>query len=264
MRRASSPTSRHTAEHGSAAAAITYFDGGHVRFASTAGVRVHGGGSRVTSPRQGYRVYLRREYEAAPIPPGLIFDAPHAHPVRVLMVHNDVRLREGVRVGADQPAGLRHRGDRRRDHVALASGAVLPERRVPGRVRAVRALPPEPLFPRARPARNQAGRRRVRGACGTQIRALTPVTMATAGEIVDIENLTRWFIAIAFCATRDPFQGPSQFRDASRRARTVVLGQLGHGCQLRRLTEQSIPRAAAAARTAGVAAGGPTRYARTS
>ena len=89
-------------------------------------------------------------------------------------------------------------------------------------------------------------RRRVRGACGTQIRALTPVTMATAGEIVDIENLTRWFIAIAFCATRDPFQGPSQFRDASRRARTVVLGQLGHGCQLRRRPEQSVSRAAAA------------------
>ena len=85
-------------------------------------------------------------------------------------------------------------------------------------------------------------------ALATQIRALTPVTMATAGEIVDIENLTRWFIATAFCATRDPFQGPSQFRDASRRACTVVLGQLGHGWQLRQRPEQSIPRAAAAAR----------------
>ncbi len=43
-------------------------------------------------PRQGYRVYLRRRYEAPPLP-GLIFDAPHAHPVRGLMVHNDVRMR---------------------------------------------------------------------------------------------------------------------------------------------------------------------------
>ena len=195
-------------------AAITYFDGGHVRFASTAGVRVHGGGSRVSSPRQGYRVYLRREYEAAPIPPGLIFDAPHAHPVRVLMVHNDVRMR-GVPWALTNPLAY--------DIAATVGAITSPSRPVRfflnGEFQGVFVLyehfHPNHYF-------RAHGQRAIRlnadefEALATQIRALTPVTMATAGEIVDIENLTRWFIATAFCATRDPFQGPSQFRDASR------------------------------------------------
>jgi len=196
-------------------ATLTYFDRGHVRFASTAGVRVHGGGSRVTSPRQGYRVYLRREYEAVPIPAGLIFDAPHAHPVRVLMVHNDVREREGVRWALTNPLAY--------DIAATVGAITSPSRPVRfflnGEFQGVFVLyehfHPNHYF-------RAHGQRAVRlegdefEALAAQIRSLTPITMATAGEIVDIENLTRWFIAIAFCATRDPFQGPSQFRDASR------------------------------------------------
>ena len=196
-------------------ATLTYFDRGQVRFASTAGVRVHGGGSRATSPRQGYRVYLRREYEAVPIPAGLIFAAPHAHPVRVLMVHNDVREREGVRWALTNPLAY--------DIAATVGAITSPSRPVRfflnGEFQGVFVLyehfHPNHYF-------RAHGQRAVRlegdefEALAGQIRSLTPITMATAGEIVDIENLTRWFIAIAFCATRDPFQGPSQFRDASR------------------------------------------------
>jgi CotH kinase protein len=186
-----------------------------VRFASTAGVRIHGGGSRVTSPRQGYRVYLRREYEAAPIPPGLMFDVPHAHPVRVLMVHNDVRVRQGVRWALTNPLAY--------DIAARVGAITTPSRPVRfflnGEFQGVYVLyehfHPNHYF-------RAHGQRAIRldgdefEALATRIRALAPVTMAIAGEIVDVENLTRWFVAVAFCATRDPFQGPSQFRDASR------------------------------------------------
>ncbi len=40
--------------------------------------------------------------------------------------------------------------------------------------------------------------------------------MRSVGRLVDLDNLTRWFIATVFCATGDPFQGPGQFRDPTR------------------------------------------------
>jgi hypothetical protein len=49
-----------------------------------------------------------------------------------------------------------------------------------------------------------------------EIHALAPFTAETVGAIVDLDSLLKWFLATAFCATRDPFQGPGQFRDASR------------------------------------------------
>jgi hypothetical protein len=35
-------------------------------------------------------------------------------------------------------------------------------------------------------------------------------------EHVNIENLTRWFVAAAFSATRDAYQGPGQFLDTTK------------------------------------------------
>ncbi len=49
-----------------------------------------------------------------------------------------------------------------------------------------------------------------------RIHALAPFDARTVGDVVDLENLLRWFMATAFCGTRDAFQGPGQFRDASR------------------------------------------------
>src|SRR4029453_10103112 len=51
-----------------------------------------------------------------------------------------------------------------------------------------------------------------------QIRALRPLRMEAVAPLIDLENLTRWCIATVFCATGDPYQGPSQFRDPTRRS----------------------------------------------
>ena len=40
-----------------------------------------------------------------------------------------------------------------------------------------------------------------------------PLTMKTVSQHVNIDNLTRWFLAVLFCATRDAYQGPGQFLD---------------------------------------------------
>jgi hypothetical protein len=194
---------------------ISYLENGRVLFASTAGIRVHGGGSRLTSPRQGYRVYLRREYGASTIPPGLVFGPPHAHPVRVLVVHNDVRNRLGTEWALSNPLAF---------DIATAVGAITSPARpvrflLNGQFQGVFVLyehfHPKHYF-------QAHGQRAVTldggefEALWTEVRALDRVTTATVGDLVDLENLTRWFIATAFCGTRDPFQGPSQFRDAAR------------------------------------------------
>ena len=49
-----------------------------------------------------------------------------------------------------------------------------------------------------------------------QVRAIRPLRMAPVGHLVDLDNLTRWFIATVFCATNDAYQGPGQFRDPMR------------------------------------------------
>ena len=40
--------------------------------------------------------------------------------------------------------------------------------------------------------------------------------MANVSQHVNIDNLTRWFLAVAFSATRDAYQGPGQFLDRTK------------------------------------------------
>jgi len=50
-----------------------------------------------------------------------------------------------------------------------------------------------------------------------QVQAIQPMRMREVSKLVDIDNLTRWFIAVIFCGTHDAFQGPGQFMDPYRR-----------------------------------------------
>jgi hypothetical protein len=195
---------------------VSYLDGGRVLFSSTTGVRIHGGGSRITSPKQGYRLYLRREYGASTVPPGLLFGPPHEHPVRVLIVHNDIRTREGgLKWSLVNPLAF--------DIAERTGGITSPSRPVRfllnGEFHGVFVL-----YEHFSPAHYFAthGQRDVRleGSefvdLHRRIHALAPFDAETVGDIVDLENLLRWFMATAFCGTRDAFQGPGQLRDASR------------------------------------------------
>ena len=53
------------------------------------------------------------------------------------------------------------------------------------------------------------------------VRTTRPLTMANVSQQVNIDNLTRWFVAVAFTATRDAYQGPGQFLD---RTKTLAAG----------------------------------------
>lgn len=82
---------------------VSFFEGGRLTYTASAGVRVHGGGSRLTSPRQGFRLFFRRSYGAKELPAGIAFQGAHAHPVRRLIIHNDVRVgARGIRWHLDR------------------------------------------------------------------------------------------------------------------------------------------------------------------
>jgi hypothetical protein len=194
---------------------VSYFEGGRLRFSSGVGVRVHGGGTRITLPEPGFRLYFRRRYGADQIPPGIIFDPPHDHPLRRLILHTDVRVDQGLRWHLINPLAY---------DIANAVGGITaatkPARMfLNGKFLGVYVLTEH--FDERDYFMTHWGRS-VRldvnelDALWAEISALSAPRMQSVGKLVDIENMTRWFIATMFCATYDPYQGPGQFRDPAR------------------------------------------------
>ncbi len=197
---------------------VSFFEHGRLTYTASAGVRVHGGGSRLTSPRQGFRLFFRRAYGAKELPAGIAFQGAHAHSVRRLVIHNDVRVgRARVKWHLANPLAY--------DIAAAAGGIVAATRPVRfflnGEFQGVFVLTehfdPDEYFKThwGYPVRLNNSEFE---ALWQQVQALRPIRMRSVGQLVDLDNLTRWFIAVAFCATGDAFQGPGQFRDPARTA----------------------------------------------
>jgi hypothetical protein len=189
---------------------VAYFDAGQLRFATGVGVRVHGGGSRKSSPRQGFRLYFRREYGARQVPPGVLF-TPGAQPIRHLVVHNDVR--DGRRFV--NPLSY---------DIARAMGAITPDTSptrffVNGEFYGVFILTErfDEQYFQAHWGHDKVGGTEAdfqsfwEWSVGTR-----PLTMADVAVRADVDNLARWFLSAAFTATRDAYQGPGQHLDFSR------------------------------------------------
>ena len=66
---------------------VSYFEGGHVIFATAAGIRLHGGSSRGKEGPQSYRLYFRDEYGSDQFKPGVLF-SKKCEPITHLVVHN--------------------------------------------------------------------------------------------------------------------------------------------------------------------------------
>ncbi len=69
------PNKRQHGEEWEREGSVSYFDGGKLIFASGVGVRIHGGGSRITAPRPGFRLYFRRKYGPRELPPGVLLQS---------------------------------------------------------------------------------------------------------------------------------------------------------------------------------------------
>jgi formylglycine-generating enzyme required for sulfatase activity len=208
----------HKHEHGRAwerPAFFSYFDGGQARFGANVGVRIHGGGSRITSPRQSFRIFLRRDYGLTRAPEGVLLDRS-SHPLRRLVLHNDVRRgRDRVSWHLVNPLAY---------DFARRVGCITPETRpvrffLNGELQGLYVLTEhfdDEYFEAHMPGRRISMPIAAMEALRERIDTMHPLTMAAAGELLDLENVTRWFLAVLFSATRDAYQGPGQFLDEGR------------------------------------------------
>lgn len=196
---------------------VSFFEDGQLVHSAPAGLRIHGGSSRLVKRPQGFRLYFRRKYGARELPGAIAFRDPHhAHPLRRLVLHNDARHRgDGNRWQFANPLGY---------DIARRAGALAPPTRpvrflLNGEFQGVYVLT-EHLDARdyfeAHPGRRMRDAPAEIEALYHQVRRMSPLTMATAGQLVDLHSLTRWFIATVFCATGDAYQEPGLFRDPTR------------------------------------------------
>ena len=194
---------------------VSYFEGGRLRFASGVGVRVHGGSSRIVAPRNGFRLYFRRDYGPREVPPGVLFSA-EAQPLRRLVIHDDVRR------GADRMPW--HFVNPLAYDIARAIGAIAPETKpvrffVNGEYYGPFVLTErfdERYFASHWGYDDVLLSQTAMNELWEWVRDTRPLPLSKAAERVNIESLTRWFLAVAFSATRDAYQGPGQFLDETK------------------------------------------------
>ena len=193
---------------------VSYFDRGKLVFASGVGVRIHGGGSRITAPRPGFRLYFRRKYGPRELPPGVLFSSA-AQPVRRIVIHDDVRREGKLDWHFANPLAY---------DIARAIGAIAPETK-PVRFFlngdyygpfVVTERFDERFFAAHWGYDDVLLSQEEMNKLWEWVRTTRPLTMENVSRYVNIDNLTRWFVAVAFTATRDAYQGPGQFLDRTK------------------------------------------------
>lgn len=191
---------------------VSYFDEGRLLFTGAAGVRIHGGGSRLTSPRQGFRLFFRRRHGFTRFGNGILFGAA-SQPLQRLIVHNDVRRdRDGTDWHLVNPFGY---------DVARRLGCITPET-LPARFvlngedQGLFVLTEhfdDEYFASHRPGTRISMELADMEALRSRLDRASPLTMEEVRGEIDLDNLVSWYLATIFLATRDAYQGPGQFLD---------------------------------------------------
>ena len=198
---------------------VSFFDGERLTFSGSVGVRIHGGGSRHTRNPQGFRLFFRKQYGLPSMPARSAFGEGHDYALKRVILHNDMGLGEDMRFHLATRSHEFARPGTSRRH---APRSVLSQRRLPGCLRRHRALRPRDYFSThvGHPAlMDEENFDRL----WEQVQAIQPMQMREVSKLVDIDNLTRWFIAVIFCGTHDAFQGRASSWILTA-PRTVVLG----------------------------------------
>ena len=196
-------------------ATISFFEDGRLDFASSVGLRVHGGKSRTGSPVMSFRLYFRRKYGSVQFRPGRLFNGV-GDPLTRLVVHNDLR--------ADRDGEWWHLVNPLAFDIARQVGALAPATQ-PASV----VLNGEPLglyvltehvrrpFLISRFGHDDFDRatEQQRTRWMRDVTRRPSFTMADASAWLDVESLTRWFVSVAFSATTDAFQAV-MFRDRTQ------------------------------------------------
>ncbi len=200
---------------------VSYFDDGRLLFGSGAGLRVHGATSRLSPDPQSFRLYFRSVYGVDQFLPGALFDG-RGDPLRRLIVHNDMRAYPNTRTW--------HFLSPMAYAIAERVGCIVPQTQpvrffLNGREQGAYVLTErvDRHFLRAHfgherftvydpstrgtetPVRH--GDRRPFDRFDKWARHVSRFTVEEVESRVDLENLTRWLLAMVWCATTDAEQG---------------------------------------------------------
>lgn len=193
---------------------LSYFDEAKLRFATGAGLRVHGGRSRLASATKSFGVFFRRRYGPAP-DAGVFFDGPRGALERVV-AHNDVRH--------DRTGRAWHFVNPLAYDIAARIGAIVPRTRpmrflLNGKLQGVYVLTEHigPQFLAARFGHSDFDivvQDDLQRAWEFE-QSLAAMPIKTIARTVDTNNLTRWALSVLFCGTTDIWQG-ARARDRRR------------------------------------------------
>lgn len=189
---------------------ISYYEKGKLRFASGAGIRIHGG-SKYKRETESLRFYFRKIYGYDQFKPGIIFDDDSV-PIKqvIARIENkyanllalDISSRIGSPVAKAHPVAVYLNGEKYgksyaliehldknwlrshfgHDNFVLLRTTGHPERRK-------KSLPYQRL-------KSWVDDEQI------------DMTMAEAEKYVDVENLSRWYLSQLFTAGNDMYQGP--------------------------------------------------------
>ncbi len=215
---------------------VAYLEDGQLVFASGVGIRLHGGATRRYSMLRKFRLHFRDLYGADRFEPP-IFSGLQGQPIRQLVIDNN-------NDGLDARGRRWHFVDPLSFDIARAIGAAAPETQpalffLNGRLKGVYILTEylgldylkarygHDRFVLVRTKRNQRERRSMVKAGDPARHAEflawleepTTMTWSRAAERVDLDNLSRWFLTVLFCATGDVFNGPMLLDETDPKAR---------------------------------------------
>jgi hypothetical protein len=196
-------------------ATVSYFDAGRLIFASGVGFRVHGSNSGASPREQSFRLRFRREYGGSQFMPGVLFGG-QSDPITRLIVHKDRKQ--------DAAGQWWHLVNPLAYDIARGFGAETPHTHpvrlfVNGELLGVYVLTEHVRRPflRARYGHDNFIRadEEIVATLRRALARVFPLTMTEAERLVDVDNLTRWFIATIFNGTANPFQS-ELFRDETQ------------------------------------------------
>ncbi len=208
---------------------VSYYEDKELLFATSAGLRLHGGSSRLPRTKEekqnrlmlpenarkktpSFRLYFRDDYGMNNIPEGLIF-GPDAKEIKTLVVHYEkrrilpfrhclsydiVNQLGGVAVKA-KPAILYLNGEYR--------GVYFVCEHVSKRQWACRLGHEDFAFHRYKGASDAESEKVYKDMVRWAMDRRKRMTLKEAQKRIDVENLSYYLFAVAFCGTTDGFQG---------------------------------------------------------
>lgn len=206
---------------------VSYFENGYLRFATGAGLRVHGGGSR-SDVQKSFRLHFRKLYGRPQILSRALFEG-EGDPIRSIVVHNDIRIKRkgkaneewhfmnplayelareiGCITPSTQPVQLYLNG--------VYQGLSVLTEHISGNYLKAHFGHDDFVFARTKVTRPKGtslvetgNRQKFDDFRNWPKTAPEPLQMSEVEKRVDLRNMTNWMISILYAGVTDPFQGP--------------------------------------------------------